>query len=41
MRKEFKTFIDQDKVDMNDIMKLQDELTLYELDKKPIIIAKK
>ena len=41
MRKEFKTFIDQDKVDVNDIMKLQDELTPYELDKKLIIIAKK
>lgn len=41
MRKEFKTFIDQDKVDVNDIMKLQDELTPYELDEKLIIIAKK
>ena len=41
MRKEFKTFIDQDKVDVNDIMKLLDELTPYELDKKLIIIAKK
>lgn len=40
MRKEFKTFIDQDKVDVNDIMKLQDELSPYELDKKLIIIAK-
>ena len=41
MRKEFKTFIDQDKVDVTDIMKLQDELTPCELDKKLIIIAKK
>lgn len=41
MRKEFKTFIDQDRVDVNDIMKLQDDLTPYELDKKLIIIANK
>ena len=41
MRKEFKTFIDRDEIDVNDIMKLQDELTQYELDKKLIMIAKK
>ncbi|NFO15629.1 hypothetical protein FDB34_15855 [Clostridium botulinum] len=41
MRKEFKYFINEDKVDINDIMKLQDELTPYELEKKLIFIAKK
>lgn len=41
MRKEFKTFIDRDEVDVNDIMKLQDELTPYELNKKLIMVAKK
>lgn len=41
MRKEFKHFINEDKVDVNDIMKLQDELTPYELEKKLIFIAKK
>lgn len=33
MRKEFKHFINEDKIDVNDIMKLQDELTPYELEK--------
>ncbi|SUY46611.1 endonuclease, Z1 domain-containing protein [Clostridium putrefaciens] len=41
MRKEFKHFINEDKIDVNDIMKLQDELTPYELEKKLIFIAKK
>lgn len=41
MRKEFKHFINEDKADVNDIMKLQDELTPYELEKKLIFIAKK
>lgn len=41
MRKEFKRFILEDKVDVNDIMKLQDDLTAYELEKKLIIVAKK
>ncbi|MEG0722500.1 MAG: Z1 domain-containing protein, partial [Lachnospiraceae bacterium] len=41
MRKEFKAFLDRDEVDVSDIMKLQDELTPYELEKKLIIIAKK
>jgi len=41
MRKEFKVFIEKDEVDVSDIMKLQDELTPYELEKKLIIIAKK
>ena len=33
MRKEFKDFILEDKVDVNDIMKLQDDLTAYELER--------
>lgn len=41
MRKEFGRFIEEDKVDVNDIMKLQEDLPPYELDKKIIIIAKK
>lgn len=41
MRKEFKVFLERDELDVSDIMKLQDELTPYELDKKLIIIAKK
>lgn len=41
MRKEFKQFIDSDEVDVNDIMKFQDDLTSYELEKKLIFIAKK
>lgn len=41
MRKEFKTFIESDELDVNDIMKLQEELTPYELSKKLIIVAKK
>ena len=30
MRNEFKSFIDNDEVDVSDIMKLQDDLTSYE-----------
>lgn len=41
MRKEFRLFIERDEVDVSDIMKLQDELTPYELAKKLIIVAKK
>lgn len=41
MRKEFKQFINDDEVDVNDIMKLQDDLTSYELEKHLIFIAKK
>lgn len=41
MRKEFKDFIDEDEVDVSDIMKLQDDLTPYELEKRLIFIAKK
>ena len=41
MRSEFKVFLDRDEVEVSDIMKLQDELTPYELNKKLIIIAKK
>ena len=41
MRKEFKQFIDDDEVDVSDIMKLQDDLTSYELEKHLIFIAKK
>lgn len=41
MRKEFRVFIDKDEVDVSDIMKLHDELTPYELEKKLIIVAKK
>lgn len=41
MRKEFRAFIEKDEVDVSDIMKLQDELTPYELEKKLIIVAKK
>lgn len=41
MRNEFKHFIDNDEVDVSDIMKLQDDLTSYELEKHLIFIAKK
>ena len=41
MRNEFKSFIDNDEVDVSDIMKLQDDLTSYELEKHLIFIAKK
>lgn len=41
MRKEFKKFIDEDEVDVYDIMKLQDDLTPYELEKRLIFVAKK
>ncbi len=41
MRKEFRAFVEKDEVDVSDIMKLHDELTPYELEKKLIIVAKK
>lgn len=41
MRKEFKLFINDDEVEVCDIMKLQDDLTAYELEKHLIFIAKK
>ena len=39
MRNEFKSFIDTDEVDVSDIMKLQDDLTSYELEKHLILIG--
>lgn len=41
MRKEFTYFISEDEVDVCDIMKIQDDLTSYELEKHLIFIAKK
>ena len=41
MKKEFAYFINEDEVDVSDIMKLQDDLTSYELEKHLIFVAKK